>query len=174
MTDTPARPLTLGAVALVVLAAVFAGWYGISWASASSDDGLAFARERDEVVLVGQQHVVNLLHQDYRRYDEIFEQLRAGSITAPLTDALSADREATKKYLNDGKLVTTAKMRESALTELDVRAGKAKMLAIVELTATAGDKPPTVSTGRVAVELTRTPDGWKLSGLDAVRPAPAV
>ncbi|MGO1056659.1 hypothetical protein [Crossiella sp. CA198] len=169
----PRRVLVLGATVLVVLATLFAGWYGVSWAVAGSDDGLDYARERDEVVLVGQQHVVNLLHQDYRKYDEIFEQLKSAT-TSPLSEALAADKEATKKYLNDRKLVTTAKARESALTELDLRAGKAKMLAIVELTGKSGEEQPQVSTGRVAVELTRTPDGWRLSALDAVRPAPAV
>jgi Mce-associated membrane protein len=58
------------AAVLAVLAAGYAVWAGVSWWSATSSDSVAFSRERDEVLRVGQVGIANFTTLDYKKVDE--------------------------------------------------------------------------------------------------------
>src|SRR5690242_8243713 len=75
---TEARPergrwvlwVLLGAVALVVAAAMVAGYFGVAWIKAGSDGTLARAQTRDEVDRVARSAIITFHTLDYHKVDE--------------------------------------------------------------------------------------------------------
>lgn len=162
----PAIALSV-AVALVVAAAVVAGWFGVAWFQAANDDGLAYSTKRDEVDRVARAAIVTMNELDYRKLDEGLENW-ADATTGPLHDEIVNLSAEKKKQLEDAKPVTSATITSSAVKELDDRGGKATVIAAIEKTVqTAGGKPQP-SYQRVQATLTRTKDGWKLENLGPV------
>jgi Mce-associated membrane protein len=167
----PARSRRLGGdpmvrVALVVtlVAAVTAAWFGHSYRSASGDDSLAYAAERDRVLAAADQAIVNLNTLDYRRIDAGLKVWQ-DSATAELYDEIAKGGSRLRTEVEKAKTTSSARILESALTELDTRAGKAAVIAAVRVTITGAGGQPADGTRRFAGRLTRTSAGWKLSAL---------
>ncbi|SNS91170.1 Mce-associated membrane protein [Actinomadura meyerae] len=157
-------PLIRIASLVTLIAAGAAAWFGWSYHAASGDDSLAYAAERDRVLAVAGQEIVNLNTLDYRQVDAGLKVWQ-DSATAQLYDQIVQGRERLKTEVQKAKTTSTAKILESGLTELDTRAGKAAVIAAVRITITGADGKPVDNTRRMAGQLTRTSDGWKLSAL---------
>ncbi|MFG2016346.1 hypothetical protein [Actinomadura geliboluensis] len=157
-------PLIRIASLVTLIAAGAAAWFGWSYHAASGDDSMAYAAERDRVLAVAGQEIVNLNTLDYRQVDAGLKVWQ-DSATAQLYDQIVQGRERLKTEVQKAKTTSTAKILESGLTELDTRAGKAAVIAAVRITITGADGKPVDNTRRMAGQLTRTSDGWKLSAL---------
>jgi Mce-associated membrane protein len=152
------------AIVLVAVAAVFAGWAGWHWVSASNDAG-AYASTRQEVLEVGEQGIANLTTLDYKRVDEGLDRWLQ-SATGTLRDSLAQGRDDSRKQLEAGKSTTVGKVTDAAVTDLE--AGTAQVIAAVEITVTPEGGSPVVKRNRFEAGLSHTDSGWKLSSLRAV------
>lgn len=157
-------PLIRVASLVTLVAAGAAAWFGWSYHTASGDDSTAYAAERDRVLAVAGEEIVNLNTLDYRQVDAGLKVWQ-DSATAQLYDQIVQGRARLKTEVEKAKTTSTAKILESGLTELDSRAGKAAVIAAVRITITGADGRPVDNTRRFAGQLTRTSDGWKLSAL---------
>ncbi|MEV6880082.1 hypothetical protein [Amycolatopsis sp. NPDC051128] len=153
------------AVVAVVATAAFAGWSGVTWYRTAHSEAVTYGTARDEALASGRELVARLCTLDYHRLDQgLAEWLDAS--TGPLRDRLAHTDEATKKTLTQGATVSTGKVLDAGLSELDEHAGTAKLLASVEITALKEGVAPSTKRNRFAAGLTRTESGWKLSALD--------
>jgi Mce-associated membrane protein len=169
MPDRPRRsrifdPVLLVATVLVVLAGACAAYFGWSWYRAAHDDALAYSRARDAVLRAGEQGVQNMNTLDYRKVDQGLTSWEDSS-TGDLHQELVQGRAQFTSQVQLAKTVTTAKILDGAVTELDDRTGKAAMIVAVQITVTPPAGAPTTKQSRMRAQLTRTPSGWKLSAL---------
>ena len=155
------------ATVLAVLAAGYAVWTGVSWWSASSSDSVAFSREREEVLRVGQVGIANFTTLDYKKVDEDLDRWLESS-TGELRAEIEDGRAKRKKQIEDAKTVTVSRVLDAAVTELDSRAGKAHLIAVVETTVTPEGGQSVKKINRYQTDLTRGDAGWKLSALGSV------
>lgn len=156
------------AAVLAVLAFGYAAYSGVAWYSASRSAEAQFAATRDEALRSGQVGVANFLTLDYRKVDEDLQRWLSSS-TGPLRAEIDKDKDSRRQQLVEAKSVTTSRVLDSAITELDDRTGKASMIAVVESTVTPADGKAVTKINRYLTELTRTDDGWKLSQLGPLR-----
>jgi Mce-associated membrane protein len=63
---------------------------------------------------------------------------------------------------------TRGTVTDAAVTELDTRAGTAKLIATVQVRVTPATGTATTDRKRFEAGLSRTADGWKLTALTAV------
>jgi Mce-associated membrane protein len=163
-TRTTRNPLVAAALAPAVVAAGLAAWGGWSWYGASNDDSLAFAQKRDEVLAAGRQAVQNmntLDHRDLKGGLDTWEDSATGDLHRQLVDG----RRQFEKHIHESRTVTSAKVLSAAVTELDDRAGRASVMVALRITVAAPKGEPARKESRMLGELTRTPEGWKLSAL---------
>ncbi|MGK5533102.1 hypothetical protein [Streptomyces sp. URMC 129] len=157
--------LLLTALVLVLVAAIAATGAAFSWYDASHDDTAEFASARDDVLAAAKQGVQNLNTLDHADVEDGLD-LWLDSTTGDLRDQLEEGREAFAEQVRDAESVTTAEVLSGAVTELDERAGKAGVMVAVRITVELPEEEPGTKTSRMLGELTRTSEGWKLSGLD--------
>ncbi|TWP46343.1 hypothetical protein FKR81_35995 [Lentzea tibetensis] len=162
------RLATTIAAVLAVVAFGYAAWAGVSWYGNAHGDTAGYAGQRDEALMAGQVGINNFLTLDYRKVDEDLNRWLSSS-TGELRSEIDKDRESRKKQLVDAKTITTSKVLGAAVTELDDRSGKAKVIAVVESTVTPEGGEAVRKVNRYVTELTRTEDGWKLSQLGPLR-----
>lgn len=67
--------------------------------------------------------------------------------------------------MKQAETVSTARVLSGAVTELDDRAGRARVLVALRVTVRAADGTRTDKDSRMLGELTRTDGRWKLSAL---------
>jgi Mce-associated membrane protein len=161
---TPRRALA----ALVALAAVAAVVFGILWVLTLNSGSLALARDRDAVLVDARQAAINLNTLDFKNVDaglDLWEQ----SSTGPALDEFRQNRAAYAKAVTDSKRSTVATVPDAAVSELDERAGVARVLVGVDVTVTPDGQAPVVTRQRLQLEMTRTDAGWKVSKLNPVR-----
>lgn len=155
------RLLIVGAI-LAVLAAGFTGW---RWWSAAHDDSLARARERDAILATVGPELVTLNTIDYRTGGADVDRWIAAAAGQYGSD-LAGDRQLQIDRATSTRTVSTATLVEAAVTELDVGAGTARLLAVLDVRiATAGGAPASKQ-NRLTVDA-RLTDGWKVSGVQA-------
>jgi Mce-associated membrane protein len=159
--------LTRVAIVLLVAAAAFAGWAAWSWFHASGDESLGYATVRDEALATGRQQVAELTTLDYHDVDAGIARWLTVS-TGALRDQLAGTDQQTRNTLRDGKTVATGTVLDAAVSELDQRAGTAKLLVSVEITQAKEGAAPAAKRNRFVAALTRTDAGWKVSALDQV------
>jgi Mce-associated membrane protein len=156
--------VVLVAIALAVVAAACAAYFGWSWYRAAHDDALAYSRHRDAVLRAAEQGVQNLNTLDYRKVDQGLASWEESS-TGDLHQQLVQGRAQFTAQVQLAKTVTTAKILDGAVTELDDRTGKASAIVAVQVTVTPPTGSPTTKPSRMRAQLTRTAAGWKLSAL---------
>jgi Mce-associated membrane protein len=161
------RPLLAVAAALLAAAAIFAGWAGWSWHQAATDESLAYAAARDEALRDGREHIAQLTTLDYHDVDGGIARWLDAS-TGALRDELARTDDKSKETLRQATTVSTGAVLDAAISELDQRAGTARMLASVEITVAKQGGEPAAKRNRFVAQLTRTDDGWKLSAIDQV------
>ena len=162
------RIFTVIAVVLAVLTFGYAAYFGVAWYSASHSSESSFAATRDDALRSGQVGITNFLTLDYKKVDEDLQRW-LNSSTGELRAEIDKDKDSRKKQLVDAKTVTTSKVLGAAISELDDRTGKAKMIAVVESSVTPDGGQTVTKINRYLTELTRTDDGWKLSQLGPLR-----
>ncbi|MET9440979.1 nuclear transport factor 2 family protein [Streptomyces sp. NPDC006610] len=154
----------VAALALTLVAGGFAAWTGWGWYDAAHDDSAAYAAQRDQALAAGEQAVQNLNTLDHRSLDRGLD-LWESSTTGELHDQLVAGREEFADQVRSAKTVTTARVLSGAVTELDDRAGRARILVALRVTVKAPGDASTDKDSRMLGELTRTGGRWKLSAL---------
>ncbi len=159
-----ADPVLMVAVALVTLAAACAAYFGWSWYTAAHDDSLAFSKDRDAVLRAGEQGVQNMNTLDYRTVDADLATWEDSS-TGDLHDELVTGRAQFAAQVRQARTVTSAKILDGAVTELDARAGKAGVIIALQITVTPENGAATTKQSRMRAQLTRTGGAWKLSAL---------
>lgn len=152
---------------VVVLALAFAGWAGFTWWQASRDDSLAYATARDEVLAAGRTQVATLTTLDYHDIDAGIDKWLAVS-TGGLRDELAATDTATREQLAANATVATGRVLDAAVSELDTRAGSAKLLVSVEISTAKDGSPPSAKRNRFVAGMSHVDGEWKLSALDQV------
>ncbi len=162
------RTLLAVAAVLAVLTFGFAAYAGVAWYSAAHSSESSFASARDEARRAGEVGITNFLTLDYRKVDEDLQRWLSSS-TGELRAEIDKDKDSRKKQLVDAKSVTTSKVLDAAVSELDDRAGTAELIAVVESTVTPDGGQPVTKINRYLTKLTRTDDGWKLSQLGPLR-----
>ncbi|MFC4035258.1 hypothetical protein ACFO3J_27860 [Streptomyces polygonati] len=150
-------------VVAVVLCALSA-W---SYADARGDSTLAYAKARDSVLAAGQRGIVRLNTVDAAHPDrDLGAWLDA--TTGPLHEQLSRTHAADAASLKESGTRTRGAVTDAAVTELDTRAGTAKVIATVQVTVTPRAGTATTDRKRFEAGLARTGGGWKLTALTAV------
>ncbi|WP_438290254.1 hypothetical protein [Streptomyces sp. HUAS TT7] len=158
------QPLLIAAMVLTLLAGGFAVWAGWSWYGAAHDDSAAYAASRDKVLAAGEQAVQNLSTLDHKDLAHGLDMWQ-DSTTGDLHQQLADGRSEFEKQVRQAQTVTTAKVLDGAVTELDDRAGRARVMVALRITVQAPKEKPAAKDSRMLGELTRTPAGWKLNAL---------
>lgn len=153
--------------ALVLLAGLFCGWSGWSYWQARSDDALSFGRTRDEVLRTGGPEIAALNSIDGTRIDAGLRRWLEAS-TGPLRDELSRTQAASGQRLRGAGTSARATVLNAAVTELDARAGSARLIASVQIALTRPGGAVTTERRRYEAVLARTGDGWKIRSLTAI------
>ncbi|MEU5884807.1 hypothetical protein [Spirillospora sp. NPDC047279] len=166
--DPVRDPVGVVAIVLVSIAALAALWSGWSWYGAEHDDSLAYSRLRDQALQSGEQAVQNLNTLDYRTLDASLRSWQ-DSTTGKMNSDIVQGRATFEQQTQQAKTVTRARILESAITELDAHAGRARVIVAVEIVVTPPSGAPATKRDRHIAELTRTSAGWKVSALG---PAP--
>lgn len=160
------RAVTGWAVAWTVALAVCAAgaW---SYAGTRGDDALSYGKARDAALADGTRDIARLNTVDAEHAAADLKQW-LDATTGPLHDRMSATRTADTATVKKSATSTRGDVTAAAVTELDTRAGTAKLIATVDVHLTPPDGTPTTDRKRFEATLTRTPAGWKLSALTAV------
>ncbi|MFF5261169.1 hypothetical protein ACFY4C_19690 [Actinomadura viridis] len=152
------------AMALAVIAALCAAWFGWSWYGAAHDESLHYSRTRDDVLRAGEQAVQNLNTLDYRSLNQGLK-LWQDSSTNELYQQIVQGRPQFEQAVRKAQTITSAKVLDAAVTELDQHAGKASVIVALQITVTPPKGDPAIKKTRLMGQLTRTSTGWKLSAL---------
>lgn len=171
------HPLVLAAVALLVLCAGAAVWFGIAWLRAGTDDALDVARARDNAVRAGEQAVITFHTMDYRSVDANLDRWVAAS-TGDMLAQLERGRASGKSVIEQSQRISTATVYSTAVIDLNDTTGTATVISAVHQKITeAGADKPVDKYLRVQAALQRVSadgeDRWLLSGLTYIAPTPA-
>lgn len=178
-----AGPL-LVAVAVVVVAAGIAVWALVSMVVATDDrddaeralaeakaapavEAQPVATVRDDVSVSAQEAIAVLNTLDHRTLDEDLEAW-AEVTTGELHDQITTLAADQRDQLEELQAVTEGRVDRIAVRDLDDAAGTATVLAAVEVVKESRGVERTTAYQRLEATLTRTDDGWKLSGLSSV------
>ena len=153
--------------ALVLVAALFCGWSAWSYWQARSDDSLSFGRTRDEVLRTGRQKIADLNSMDGTRIDAGLRRWLDAS-TGPLRDELRRTQAASRQRLLSAGTTARATVLNAAVTELDTRAGSARLIASIQIALARPGGATTTERRRYEAVLARTGQGWKLRSLTAI------
>jgi Mce-associated membrane protein len=153
----------IAAAVVAVLAAAFSGW---SWWHAASDDALARGRERDAVLAAAGPELVTLNTIDYRNAGTDVDRWISAT-TGQYGKDLSGDRQVQVERASTARTVSTASLVEAAVTEIDAAAGKARLLAVLDVRVSTGGAPASPRMNRLTVDVSRSDSGWKVAGVQA-------
>ncbi|MEV6875068.1 hypothetical protein [Amycolatopsis sp. NPDC051128] len=156
------RALVVAAV-LAVLAAAFSGW---TWWRAASDDSAARGRERDAVLAAAGPALVTLNTIDYRSAGADVDRWIAATTGQYGTD-LSGDRQLQIDRAGTARTVSSASLVQAAVTEIDVDAGSARLLAVLDVRVSTAGSAAVPRMNRLTVDLQRSANGWKVAGVQA-------
>ncbi|GGV17449.1 hypothetical protein GCM10010182_43280 [Actinomadura cremea] len=151
---------------VVTAAIVFLGWAG--W-TAWRDEPAAGepAGGRAVVLRAAERHIATLNSMDGGDVDA---GLRAwlGATTGALHAHLQRDEAANRRKIGASGTDAAATVTGAAVTSLNERAGRAEVIAAVQVRLTLRGGKPTMQRKRFEAELARTPQGWKLESLTSV------
>jgi len=159
------RPVTIY-TAIVAAAAIFAGYALVAWINAGNDESVHYAKARDAVLLDARQDIVVLNTLDYRKVDAGLKSWLDAS-TGDLHEQIANVTATDKKDLVNAKKISSGKVIDVAVTELDNRAGSATVIATVETSVSPSNGTPP-KRNRFSATLARDGSSWKLSDLQQV------
>jgi Mce-associated membrane protein len=163
----PLRVVILAVAALVVIALIAAGWFGLSWYTAAHDKSLSAGLERDAALRDAQQAALTLNTLDYRHVQDgltLWEQSATGS----LLNQLRANRDSYARAITDSATVSNGNVIDAAVASLDEHAGTAQVLIGLDVTSQVDRGDPGCVHRRVHLDMARTGHGWKVSNLTPV------
>lgn len=155
--------ILVSAAVLSVLAALFTGY---SWWRAASDDSAARGRERDAVLSAAGPELVTLNTIDYRSAGADVDRWIAAT-TGQYGKDLSGDRQLQIDRASSSRTVSSASLVQAAVTEVDVSRGTARLLAVLDVRVSTGGGAVSPRLNRLTVDVLRSTDGWKISGVQA-------
>ncbi|WP_405592577.1 hypothetical protein [Streptomyces sp. NBC_01190] len=153
---------TAWAVAVVLCA--LSAW---SYADTRGDAALGQAKARDAVLTAGQRGIARLNTVDPAHLDRDLAAWLA-TTTGPLHDQMVRTHAADAASLRASGTTTRGVVTDAAVTELDTRAGTAKVIATVQVTVTPGSGTAGPDRKRFEADLARDGGDWKLTALTAV------
>lgn len=165
------RPLLAGwgliGWAAITAAAAFLGWTAFTLFPAGGGRATGPERERDLVLRSTGREIAALNTMD--RSDPS-AGLRAwlDATTGPLHDQLQRDEPANRAKIGASGTSASATVTGAAVTSLDTAAGKAQVIASVQVTLTPQRGAPTLQRKRFEAGAVRTAAGWKLESLTAI------
>jgi Mce-associated membrane protein len=161
------RRRAAGWAAAWTVAAVVCALGAWSYAGTRGDDALSYGKARDAALADGQRDIALLNTVDAAHADADLGQWLA--VTAgPLHDRMTSTHTADAATLKQSGTSTRGTVTDAAVTELDTRAGTAKLIATVQVRVTPATGTATTDRKRFEAGLSRTADGWKLTALTAV------
>ena len=159
------NPLLAVAIAVAVIAAGCAGWFGWSWYHATHSGSLASARLRDQVLQQGELAVQDFNTLDYRSLGQGLSTWEASS-TGLLHAEITRGQAQFERAVRQARTVTTATVLAAALTSLGSRT--ASIIVALRITVQPPTGPATTKLSRLDGALQLTSSGWKLSALGQV------
>jgi Mce-associated membrane protein len=159
-----ADPLRATSIAVTVIAALCAAWFGGSWLIAANSGSPAYSQTRDTVLEAAEQEVVNLNTLNYHHARQDL-QLWLASSTASLRSGLAQNLQQEAQITEHDKLITNATILDGAVTRLDTGEGTASVMVALTFTVTVSGGPPATKFQSELGQLTKTSSGWKLSSL---------
>lgn len=162
--DASWRAVELG---LAVLATIVLAVGLVTWSRAGDHDAESVQRAelRDAVLITARSHIETLQTLDYRDIDGGLAKWQDVS-TGTLKDQLLATSEDTRQLLADQQKVTTGKVVDAAVVDLDK--DTATVIAAVETTVVDGTDStaePTLKRDRFTADLVKVGDDWLLENL---------
>jgi Mce-associated membrane protein len=160
------RSLVIAGGVLVTIAAVCAVVFGVLWANAGSSDASNFSKMRDDALRAAEQGSINLTTLDYRNVQQGLDRWRS-STTGDLYSQLTSGNLVSTftKQAQQAKSVTTGKVLDGVVTDLDEHAGKASALVYMQVTVSAAGSKATEKLVPLQWDLTQVNGVWKLSGI---------
>ncbi|WP_441248883.1 hypothetical protein [Kitasatospora sp. McL0602] len=153
--------------AAVVLAAGYcalaAGWY----AQARTADARTFGAARDTALSSAREELAQLNTVDAAHPDDGLRRW-LDATTGPLRDQLRSSSATDLDTLRRDGTSAHGSVTDAALTELDTRAGTARLIATVTVDLTPKSGLPSTDRKRFEAGLARTADGWRITSLTAV------
>lgn len=138
-----------------------------SYADTRGDDALSYGKARDAALADGKRDIARLNTVDAGHAAADLDRW-LDATTGPLHDRMSTTHAADAATVKQSGTSTRGEVTAAAVTELDTRAGTAKLIATVQVHLTPSQGTPATDRKRFEADLTRTGDGWKLSALTAV------
>lgn len=142
-------------------------WGALDWVSAVTDKDLNHAEIRDEVLDTGRDHVARLTTMDHHDIDTGLRRW-LDVTTGALHSELSTTGHDALSTVERARTVATGTVSTAALTELDIDAGTATLVASGEVTTVRDGAPPVSARNRYRVELRDTDSGWKVHAFQRV------
>lgn len=158
-------------LAVFAVALAFAGYGGVQWWSASTSTAAEQSAMRDEALRSARSAVETFNTLDHRTVDEGLDRWQATS-TGPLAEELAGTRDTSRARIVEARTVTQGTVVDAAVTELDPARGTASVIASVEVVVTPETGAAATKRVRFAAEMTRTDQGWLLSGIAQVPTSP--
>ena len=125
------------------------------------------AAERDAALADGEEAVEVFNTLDHRQVEadlDRWESVATGDLLAQMRDK----REQYVAQVTNARSTSTGNVLDAGLTELDERAGTARLIAAVSVEVTIEGRQPTTKRTRVTADLERTDDGWKVSQISTL------
>ncbi|MCT2592405.1 hypothetical protein LHJ74_21275 [Streptomyces sp. N2-109] len=156
-----------GLVLVLVVSTLFCAFSLWAYVRADGDGDLSYARARDDALGAARTHVARLSSMDGTHVAEGLRKWRE-SATGPLRDELERTRGKSAEVLKEEGTTTRGTVTDAAVTQLDERAGTAKVIAMVRVAVEPRRGEATTDRKRFEAGLARTADGWRLTSLQAV------
>lgn len=151
----------------ITAAAVFLAWSGWAAWHGEPDARSGPERARDAVLASAREQIAALNSMDPARVDAGLRAWQDAS-TGALHDQLARDEPRNRTKIGQARTAASATVTGAAVTSLDVRAGKGKVIASVQVKLALQGGAPTLQRKRFEAGTVRTPSGWKLESLTAI------
>ncbi|KAB2364753.1 hypothetical protein [Actinomadura montaniterrae] len=153
--------------AAILAAAAFLGWTAFTLFPAGGDRASGPERERDLVLRSSSREIAALNTMD-RSDPSAGLKAWLDATTGPLHDQLQRDETANRAKIGTSRTSAFATVTGAAVTSLDTAAGKAQVIASVQVTLTPQGGTPTLQRKRFEAGAVRTAAGWKLESLTSI------
>jgi Mce-associated membrane protein len=158
------NPLVVAGIVLVAFAVAAALAFGLLWQFARGGNTLATAQARDDALRAAEQGSINLTTLVYHNVQQGLDRWKQSTTGQLYQQLTQGDLVSTfTKQAQQAKSITTGKVLDGVITELDGNAAQA--IVYMQVTVSAAGGKPTTKLVPLQWNLTRTNSGWKLSGL---------
>lgn len=163
-----ARRARTALTATAVLALVCCAWFGHSWFSTARSEYAGRASAREAALDAGTAALDTLHTVDHTRAGRSVDTW-IDVTTGDLAERFRKGRGDEIADVERSGTTAEASVAGAALSHLDVDAGTARMLAVVEIDLESGSDGPRARRNVLVAELSRTGDGWKVASVQEAR-----